>query len=40
MGNLIEHGHVLLKVIDHLVCGADFQILLAVNYERCEGGGK
>jgi len=40
MGNLNEHRDVLLKIIDHLVCGADFQVLLAVNYECCEGGGK
>jgi len=37
MGNLIEHGDVLFEVIDHLVCGTDFQALLAVNYERGKG---
>ena len=40
MGNLIKDNDVLLEIIDHLVCRADFQVLFAVDYERSEDGGK
>ena len=40
VGNLIQDGDILMKVIDHLVCGADFQVLFAVEYERSKGGGE
>ena len=40
VGNLIKDSDVLLEVIDHLVCRADFQVLFAVDYERGEDGGK
>ena len=40
MGNLIKDSDVLLEIIDHLVCRADFQVLFAVDYERGEDGGK
>ena len=37
MGNLIEHGNVLLEVIDHLVLRARSQVLFAVECECSEG---
>jgi len=40
MGNLIEDGDVLLELIHHLVCWADFQALFAVDYKRGEGSRK
>jgi hypothetical protein len=40
LGYLNKDSVILLKVIDRLVCGADFQVLFAVDYERGEGSGK
>ena len=39
-GNLIEHSDVLLEIIHHLVGGADFQVLFAIDYECGENSRK
>jgi hypothetical protein len=40
LGYLGKDGGMLLEIIHHFVCGADCQVLFAINYERSEGGGK
>jgi hypothetical protein len=40
LGNLRKDGGMLLEVIHHFVCGADCQVLSAINHKRREGSGK
>ena len=39
-GNLREDGRLLSEVIHGFICGARFQVLLAINYESSEGSRK
>jgi hypothetical protein len=40
VGNLREKGGMLFKVINHLICGANLQVLFAINHKRSEGSRK
>ncbi len=40
LGDLRKESDIVLKVIDHLICWVDFQVLFTVDYEWGEGSGK